>query len=155
MNPPPTLDQPPLIHTGPFLRALIPSLILWGAWVGVASFSHQPGVICLTPMAWLLALWSGGQYVRLSAGRPSRSQLAGPALLGAALGLLVGILFIFVTALALPAATPEDVQKTLVLDAVIVLAGVGVCAGFSTITAWLTLRRLARQGEPLGAGKRP
>jgi hypothetical protein len=131
-------DRLPIIFRGPFLRALVAPLLFWGVWVVTLTLSRQPGVICVTPMAWLLGLWSGGQYVRLCGGR---SGLLGPALLGAALGLGMGVLFIAVTALAMPVSTPEDIGKAILLDGVITVGGVVVCAGCSMLTAALTLRR--------------
>ena len=138
MNPPPEPVRPPILYPGPFLRALIAPLILWGAVVLFVVLGRQPGVICVTPMAWLLGLWSGGQYVRLCA---RRTSLLGPALLGAALGLLMGILFSVVTGLALPVSTPEETQKIILLDGVITIGGIGVGAACSLLTAALTMRR--------------
>jgi hypothetical protein len=131
-------DHPAIFLPGPFLKALAPPLILWGGWVIILVLSRQPGVICVTPMAWLLALWSGGQYVHMCGKRVS---LLGPALLGAMLGLLMGLLFIAVTSLAMPVSAPGELQKALILDAVITIAGVVFCAAFSMLTAALTRRR--------------
>ena len=57
-----------VIHLGAFLRTLIAPLLVWGAAVFFITTASQPGVVCMTPLAWLLALWSGRQYVRLSNG---------------------------------------------------------------------------------------
>ena len=65
------LDRP-ILHWGAFLWALIAPLILWGVMMAAPLLAGQPGVVCLTPAAWLLAFWSGGAYIRFSDGRPGR-----------------------------------------------------------------------------------
>jgi hypothetical protein len=135
-----------LIHTGAFFRTLAPPLMVWVAIVAFVSFSGQPGVICVTPMAWLLALWSGGQYIRLTGGRGERKPLLGPALVGAALGVCMSVMFILVTAIALPAGSaPGEAAKAVLLDAIIGVGGILACAALSTFTGWLTLNRYRRQ----------
>lgn len=140
---PSTSSEPPILNLGVFLRALIPPLIVWGVIVAVVTLGGQPGVVCVTPMAWLLALWSGTQYVRLSKGRSERYALLGPALVGALLGTGEGIFFILVASLGMPPSTPEDALKTQALIPVIFAAGVIICAALSAFTAWLSLRRFA------------
>ncbi len=126
------------IHASAFLRTLIAPLIVWGATVMAVTASGQPGVVCITPVAWLMALWCGGQYVRLGGGRPDN---LGPALLGAALGLGLGILFILISR-QMP-VKPEEVSNMQAITAVIVVGGIVVCAALSTFTARATLRRYA------------
>lgn len=48
----------------------------------LVSIHNGPGVVCLTPMARLLALWSGAMYASQLARRPVKWPLA----LGACLG---------------------------------------------------------------------
>ncbi len=116
---------PNWISIDPF-RELIAPLLAWG-------------VVCVTPMAWLMALWCGGQYVRLSSGRPGS---LGPALVGAALGLSMGIIFVLVSAWAMP-VDPAEVSKVQTLTVVITVGGIVICAALSTFTARATLRRYA------------
>ncbi len=127
------------IDLSAFLRTLIVPLIVWGVAVFTITAAGQPGVICVTPMAWLLALWCGSQYVRLSGGRAGS---LGPALVGAALGLGMGILFILISR-QMP-VKPEEVSNMQAITAVIVVGGMVVCAALSTFTARATLRRYAR-----------
>ncbi|HTP11219.1 MAG TPA: hypothetical protein VMP08_23350, partial [Anaerolineae bacterium] len=87
-------SQIPAIHPSAFLRTLIAPLIAWGVAVITITAAGQPGVVCMTPLAWLLALWCGGRYVRLSDGQPDRF---GSILLGAVLGLALGLIFALVS----------------------------------------------------------
>ncbi|MEZ4616785.1 MAG: hypothetical protein R2867_14955 [Caldilineaceae bacterium] len=41
--------------------------------VALASWQGQPGILCLTSLAWLLAIPTGLNYVAFSHGRPGRS----------------------------------------------------------------------------------
>ncbi len=107
--------------------------------------SGQPGVVCLTPMAWLLATWGGLRYVTPAEGRAARHPLLAAAVVGALIGIGEGIFFIAVVDRAMPPATADDAAKTLVLDAVIVAAGICICAGLSVLTALITLKRLERE----------
>jgi hypothetical protein len=133
----------PAIHLGAFLRTLIAPLMVWGAAVAAITASGQPGVVCVTPLAWLMALWCGGQYIRLSDNQPGRRPLLGASLVGAALGLGMGVVFILVSTQTMPVA-PDEVSKMQLLTAFIVVVGSVVCAALSTFTAQATLRRYAR-----------
>jgi hypothetical protein len=129
----------PAIHLGAFLRTLIAPLIVWGVAVFSITAAGQPGVVCVTPMAWLMTLWCGGQYVRLSGSHPGS---LGPALVVAALGLGMGIIFILVSTRAMP-VDPDEVSKTQILTVIITVGGIVICAVLSLFTAKLTLRRYA------------
>ena len=96
MNPSSASSDLPVIYLNPFLRSLLTPTMVWCLAVILATLDNQPGVVCITPVAWLLALWSGGHYVRLCEGRTGRFPLLGPALLGASLGLAMGIIFTIV-----------------------------------------------------------
>lgn len=137
--------DPHIIHVGAFLRTAIAPLMLWGTTVLLATAAGQPGVGCLTPMAWLYALWAGAAYVRLSGGRPDRIPLLGPALVGVALGFGMSAIFIVVSRQAMPVGDDAgEIEKARNLTAVISVAGAIICALFSVFTAALTLRRLRR-----------
>ena len=87
-NPP----NAPVINVSAFIRTLIAPLMVWTVVVIIITLAGQPGVVCVTPMAWLLALWCGGRYIRLTDGRPERWPLLGPAIIGALLGLGMGVI---------------------------------------------------------------
>jgi hypothetical protein len=114
------------IHLGAFLRTLIAPLIMWGVAVFAITAAGQPGVVCMTPMAWLLALWSGGQYVRLSGGRPGS--------LGSA---LVGLHWGWAWASSSCSSARKRCLSTRLGDMV-------VGAALSVFTARATLRRYTR-----------
>jgi hypothetical protein len=126
------------INVDAFLRTLLRPVIFWGVTVGVVAASGQPGVVCITPLAWLLALWCGVRYVQLSDGFPGRW---GPALLGAALGLVMGILFVVVIG-RLP-VQPDEVSKMQAITAFMVVGSIIVCTGLSVIAARVALRNYA------------
>ena len=136
----------PWIHLGAFWRALLPMLVLWGGWVGLAWAGGYPGVVCMTPLAWLLALWSGKHYAALTAGWPLRWPLLAPALLGAAMGLAMGVMVLVVGWLGMPPGE-DDVAQTATFLMLMAVPGVLACSALSVLTAWLTRRRLLRSGE--------
>ncbi len=131
----------PAIHLSAFLRTLIASLIVWGVVVFIITTAGQPGVVCMTPLAWLLALWCGGQYIRLSDGQPDRM---GPLLLGAVLGLGLGLVFALVSTQTMP-VDPSEVGKSQTLIAIMIVGGIVVCAALSTFTARATLRQYSER----------
>lgn len=136
----------PIIHISAFLRTLLAPLLAWSATVLVLTLSGQPGVVCATPMAWVLAFWCGGQYVRLSGRRRERWPLLGPALVGALLGVGMSVLFILVSRLAMPVGEdPVEMEKARNLTAAISLGSVLLCTLFSAITGWFALQREARK----------
>jgi hypothetical protein len=121
---------------------LLPPLIVWGVLVAAATFGGQPGVICMTPVAWLLALWCGGEYIRRTGGRPERWPMFGPALVGVILGLLMGLFFILFSAQTMPVGSaPDEIAKAQLLNILVTAVGGLACALLSMITAGLTLRR--------------
>jgi len=130
------------IHAGAFVRTLLPPLIVWGGMVAAATLAGQPGIICVTPMAWLLALWCGGHYIHLVGGVHGRRPLLGPGLLGAALGLCMGVMFILVSTFYMPVGPdPDEASRAQVLYVVLSLGGVIICTLLSLFTGWLTMRR--------------
>ena len=138
---------PPLLYPMPFVVTLAYPALIWTVVVMLATTDGQPGAVCLTPMAWLLALWAGVSYVQRCEGRPGRPPLLGPALLGGTLGLIMGIIFAVVIYLKVPPVTAKDSIQTAALTLVMLVAGTVACAGFSTLMSWLTLRRYARSSE--------
>jgi len=144
-DPSPRVDSAPLVHLGALLRTLLVPLIMRSATVISLTLAGQPGVACVTPMAWLLALWSGGRYIVMSQGNPGRWPLLGPALVGALLGLGMGVLFTVVSSQAMPVGNdPSEIAKAQTLNVVMIVGGTLICPGLSMLTAFLTLRRLTR-----------
>ncbi len=113
----------------------------------IAAFgAGQPGVVCLTPLAWSLAIYSGTLYGRrIDAGRPA---FPGGLLAGALLGLAQGALFAFGNARMMAAETSaEGVARGNQITVVVVLAGVVICALLSGLLARTTQRRLGARAN--------
>jgi hypothetical protein len=127
-----------------FVQALLPPLLVWTTVVLLAMARGVPGAACMTPLAWLLALWSGGRYARGAARRGARLSLLAPALVGLLLGLGIGGLFALATYKVIAAETrPEEIAKGRNLVMVMLVGGAVACPLLSVFTAWSTQRRLA------------
>lgn len=120
------------IDFGAVLRSALPPFIVWAAVVFFVTFvGHQPGVVCVTPVAWLLACWVGMACVARSRNGRKSALLAEAALSGGALGLLQGLLFLLV-APYMGEIKPEEWQKMLLLSVGMVVVGAAVSALLST-----------------------
>lgn len=115
----------------------------WLVMVIAVTWAGFPGVVCITPLAWLLALAVG---VRIEAHSPSlekRPRLRQAALAGGFLGLLQGLLFILI----LPRLGPLQADERSMAAGIAIfflISGILVAAGLSTFTAWLAQRRAAQ-----------
>lgn len=127
MNYQPTTVQP-VVNTAALLRAVGMWALLWGATVLVAAYQGQPGVICLTPMAWLLAVPAGWNYVAFSEGRPGRQPFLAGLLVGAMLGLLFGLLTWGVGAYTMP-DDPAETGRLTVNQIGLIFIGAGMVIG--------------------------
>jgi hypothetical protein len=141
----------------PFLnvKALINSLsmwfLVWGLVVLFVTYQGQPGVACMTPMAWLLALPAGWNYVAFSHGKPGRQPFIAGALLGAILGVLYGLLFFGVAVYGMPVGTdPDEIAKMRNLVVFMIGGGAVITALLSGFMAYraASVQRLG-QGLPV------
>jgi len=80
----------------------------WLLAVIAASISGYPGVICVTPMGWLLALPVGTRCVQISPSPDPTSRLLEAGLGGALLGFIQGSIFAAVLVLASPLRFAES-----------------------------------------------
>jgi len=113
---------------GAVLRSVLPPFVVWAAVVLSVTFvRHQPGVVCVTPVAWLLACWVGMACVARSRSERKSALLAEAALAGGAFGLLQGLLFVFI-APYMGEIKPEERQKMLTLSVGMVAVGTVVSA---------------------------
>jgi hypothetical protein len=130
---------------GAILKALLPPLIVW---VTVACFvtfvGHQPGVICMTPVAWLMACWVGMQCVRISRSERKGTLLTEAAIAGGATGLLQGALFVILSRF-MGEIKPEEQQKMLTLSIGILVLGTLVSAGLSVAVGAAQANKRARR----------
>jgi len=139
----------PFINLSAFSRSLGMWLMIWGAMVFLVTYGGQPGVVCLTPMAWLLALPAGWNYVVFAQGRPGRQPFVAGALLGAILGLLYGLLFFGVAAYGMPVGNdPAEVAKMRNMVFFMISGGAVIAALLSGFMAYRAFA-LQRHGQVL------
>ena len=134
-NPSKSLDVRVIIETA--LRQFVP----WLAMVALVSLAGYPGVICVTPMAWLIALRVGNLCVAHSTSQNSSQRLWEAALAGGLLGLLQGILFL-VFLLFLGPIEASEWTRAVLLVLIQLILGILAGAGLSFFTAYLTEQRL-------------
>ena len=121
------------------LRQFVP----WLAMVLLVTWAGYPGVVCVTPMAWLLALRVGNICVTRSRSEASSRRLLEAALAGGFLGFLQGVLFTIIIPLMGPIQANEW-TKTIVLVLILLIVGVLAGAGLSFFTAFLNEQRKNR-----------
>ena len=133
-----------LVNQGLDLRAAlgipVRQVIPWVVAVMFITYMGYSGVICITPMAWLMALRVGIQVsvTSKSAERSNRLREAGVA--GGTLGLLQGILFAVFIPLMGPIRNDEMVNS-FILVILLLLVGTLAGAGLSLFTAFLNENR--------------
>jgi hypothetical protein len=126
-----------------FLEALRP-FIAWGLIVLAMVLAGYPGVVCITPPAWLLALTIGPRVEKSSPTPEATKRLQEAALSGALLGFSQGLLFLLITSRLGP-LLPGETSRAAAIS--MIFAGFGTLAGgaLSTFTAWLVQRRERQQ----------
>jgi len=131
---------------GAVLKSLLPPLIAWTTVVLFITFvGHQPGVVCVTPVAWGMACWVGMKCVWASRSAAKSSLLLEAAVAGGLLGLLQGVLFA-VIAPRMGEVRPDEQQKSLMLSVVMIAAGALISAGLSVaVGAAQANRRAAKR----------
>ena len=132
------LDLRVIIETP--LRQFVP----WLAMVLLVTFAGYPGVVCVTPMAWLIALQVGNLCVSRSKSALSSRRLTEAAFAGGLLGFLQGLLFAGIITLLEPINADEQ-TRTIILTIIIVVAGIFAGAVLSFVTAYLNERRRNRR----------
>jgi len=114
--------------------------IWWLALILLISLAGYPGVVCITPMAWLIALRVGNQVAASSRSAMPKSRLIEAGLAGGLLGLLQGILFAVIIPFMGPVQSDEW-TKGIGLILIILIAGIWIGAGLSFFTAYLNETR--------------
>jgi hypothetical protein len=105
-----TRPDPVRLNLGLVLRAFWPPLLLWlAATVALVALGY-PALLCATPLAWMLALYSGWAAGRGASPAPGWAE-AGVA--GGALGLMQGLLFGVVSVILQPGDAAEAVAALL------------------------------------------
>ena len=121
------------------LRQFVP----WLAAVLLVTFAGYPGVVCVTPMAWLIALQVGNICVTRSRSQLSSRRLTEATLAGGLFGLLQGILFGVISPFMGP-IQDDEWTRTIVLILIMIVVGVFAGAGLSFFTAYLNEQRRKR-----------
>ncbi len=148
MNQQNMVDQP-WINRSAFTNSLGMWLMPWALLVLGLTYTGQPGVICLTPMAWLLAIPAGWNYAVFARGKPGRQPFVAGIILGAVLGLLYGMLFVGISAYTMPTDPgPENGISTQGLALIIVTAGTVFAALLSGLMV-VRAASLQRRGKEL------
>lgn len=114
------------------LRQFAPWLVI----VLLVTAAGFPGVVCVTPMAWLIALRVGNFVALRSLSDLSSQRLTEAALAGGLLGLLQGVLFGVISPFMGPIQADEWIQ-TVILILGMLIAGTLIGAGFAYTTAYL------------------
>ena len=122
------------------LETPVRQFIGWLAMVLLVTWASYPGVVCVTPMAWLIALRVGNLVAARSRSDTSARRMMEAALAGAVLGLLQGILFAVIIAQLQPINPEEDTRATALTIGMIVV-GILVGAVLSFITAYFNEQR--------------
>jgi hypothetical protein len=111
--------------------------VWWLAAVLLVTFAGYPGVVCVTPLAWLVALRVGNICIARSKSMYPNHRLTEAALAGGLLGLLQGILFGVIVPFMGPVADNEWAKATgLIL--IMIVAGIWIGAGLAYFTAYLS-----------------
>ena len=128
------------------LETVIRQFIPWLGAVLLVTWAGYPGVVCVTPMAWLMALQAGNICAAKSKSVTSSNRLFEAALAGGFLGLLQGILFMVVVP-AMGSIRPEEVANMGVITGVMVVMGIFAGAILSLFTAFLNEQRKKRASQ--------
>jgi hypothetical protein len=112
----------------------------WLAVVLLVTWAGYPGVACVTPLAWLIALRVGIVCVAHSTSTQRARRLQEATLAGGWFGLLQGLLFGIIVPRMGPVKANEQTSAAVLMGLMVVL-GMLVGAGLSVFTAYLIERR--------------
>ena len=137
-------------------RAILAGVAPVAWYVGMAvlaALGGYPGVVCITPMAWLIGLAAGHRVAAVTSSPVGGRPLVEAAIAGALVGLIEGVLAVIIGA-RMELNGPAEVQQALGLAACALVLGVGVTAALAVAMAWVVGRRRmkADPAEKRGAG---
>ncbi len=112
----------------------------------LATLGGYPGVVCITPMAWLIGLAAGQRTATVTRSAPPRRPLVEAAIAGALVGLVTGAVFAAI-APQFELRDAQEVRQMVAWTACVVVGGVPVSAALAVATAWLVTRRRVREEE--------
>ncbi len=122
------------------LVSLALPLIYWVVVVVLVTLFGYPGVVLMTPLAWLLALLVGRDTVLRADDPRSPGALVGAAGGGALFGLVLGVVF-GVASLVLGGVSPDEENGLRILTLAVTGAGVPICAAIAVGMGLLVRRR--------------
>jgi hypothetical protein len=112
----------------------------WLAMVLLVTFAGYPGVVCMTPMAWLIALRVGNLVAWRSKSGLRSQRLTEAALAGGLLGLLQGVLFGVIVPFMGP-IQDDEWTNSIILILLMLVVGTLAGSGLSFFTAYLNENR--------------
>lgn len=124
--------------------AVIGTFSPWLAAVLLITWSGYPGVVCVTPMAWLLAARVGIVCSDRSRSESATARLVEAALAGALLGLLQGILYMVIVPFMGP-IQPEEQANNMKFTLILLAAGILIATVISLFAAIAVENRKKRQ----------
>lgn len=128
------------------LVATLRLAVIWGSAVAMVVIGGFPGVVCVTPMAWLLVLPAARNYI-IRYGTPNTPRpVLEITLVAATAGILYGLIFLFVANRFMD-ARPDELGGVVVLSGIMVGVGAIVCAALAFTMAFFTHRQLQRAGS--------
>lgn len=122
------------------LVSLVLPLVYWIVVVVLVTLLGYPGVVLMTPLAWLLALLVGRDTVLRADDARSPAALVGAAGGGALFGLLLGLVFA-AASLLLGGVTPEEERGLRILALAVAGGGVLICSILAAGMGLLVRRR--------------
>ena len=129
------------------LRVIIEISLRQFAWwlviVLLVTVAGYPGVVCVTPMAWLIALRVGNICVARSRSQLASRRLTEAALAGGLFGFLQGVLFGIISPFMGP-IQDDEWTRAIALILIMIVVGTFAGAGLSFITAYLNEQRRKR-----------
>jgi hypothetical protein len=132
----------PKIDYSAILSALFLPLLFWTGSVLTITLMGYPGIICMTPLAWLLALPVGLRVYRESSSPGTRPVLEA-ALGGGLLGFWQGMLVPSVMAVSryLPGQGLPDPPNSIFAALLATIISIPAAAGLAALITWLARRR--------------
>ena len=132
-------DPHPALDRDAIIAGLMAPLLLWTGSVMFVTLMGYPGVVCMTPAAWLFAMLVGAR-IRRDSTTPGTGPIREAAIAGAILGFWEGALFAAAMAASkyIPSATLNDPPNPYLVGTVAILLSMPVTTGISVLVAWKT-----------------
>jgi hypothetical protein len=140
-------SDPDVVETNPGLdlRAVVRAVwlpaLIWPLLVMAVAAAGAPGVVCVTPMAWLLGLPVGRSCESVTRSTEARKVMLEAAIAGGVLGVTQGVFAAIFVATGLGDTTPT-------LIALMITLSVVACASLAIVTASLQFMRHLRGSRP-------